>query len=355
MLSDNKDLLHIKLFTGFLATVVLVLILKELKSVFLPLFMALLLYFLFNGVVKKMLSFWILSKLLPLKLKKLLVLVFLLVFIFIIFYFLGVLVFAIASSFINKFPAYSEKIVGLIENFSELIKVPVSDVNHYIENIDWSKSINTITSVVSSTFGSFAQFMGNLVLVIIFLMFMLAGRQSLVSRINNAFSDGKADKIIFIMNSIEDRVQHYLVIKTFVSLLTAMVSGVILAIGRFDFVLFSALLIFVLNFIPNFGSVAATTFPIIIGIINYGFTLRTLIVSLALIMTQMIIGNVIEPSITGKNLNLSPIVILVSLIFWGWIWGITGMILAVPLTSAIKIMLEHIDPLKPVAALISAE
>ncbi len=355
MLSENRDLFHIKLFTGFLVTVIFILILKELKTVFLPLFMALLLYFLFNGVVKKLLSSWILSKILPLRLKKILVLFFLLIFIFIIFYFLGALVFAIASSFIKKFPAYSDKIVSLIENFSELIKVPISDVNHYIENIDWTKSINTITAVVSSTFGSFASFMGNVVLIIIFLMFMLAGRQSMVIRINNAFSESKADKIIFILNSIEDQVQHYLLIKTSISLLTAVVSGIILFTGRFDFVLFSVFLIFVLNFIPNFGSMVATAFPIVIGIINYGFSVRVLIVALALMLTQMIIGNVIEPSITGKNLNLSPIVILVSLIFWGWIWGITGMILAVPLTSAIKIIFEHIDSLKPIASLISAE
>jgi predicted PurR-regulated permease PerM len=355
MLSENRDLFYIKLFTGFIATVIFVLILKQLKTVFLPLFMALLLYFLFNGVVKKLMFSRILSKILPLKLKKIVVLFFLLVFIFIVFYFLGVLVYAMASSFIKKLPAYSDRIGMLIENLSELIKVPISDVNSYINNMDWSQSINTITSVVSSTFGSFASFMGNLVLVVIFLMFMLAGRQSMVNRVNKAFNESKGDKIIFVLNSIEDQVQQYLLIKTSVSVLTAVVSGFILYFGGFDFVIFSAFLIFILNFIPNFGSVIATVFPVLIGLINHGFSVRVLIVGLALILTQMIVGNVIEPSIAGKKLNLSPIVILISLIFWGWIWGVIGMILAVPLTSAVKILFEHIDSLKPVASLISAE
>ncbi len=355
MLSENRDLFYIKLFTGFIATVIFVLILKQLKTVFLPLFMALLLYFLFNGVVKKLIFSRILSKILPFKLKKIVVLFFLLVFIFIIFYFLGVLVYAMATSFIKKFPGYSDKIGMLIENLSELVKVPISDVNSYINNMDWSQSINTITSVVSSTFGSFASFMGNLVLVVIFLMFMLAGRQSMVNRVNKAFNESKGDKIIFVLNSIEDQVQQYLLIKTSVSVLTAVVSGFILYFGGFDFVIFSAFLIFILNFIPNFGSVIATVFPILIGLINHGFSVRVLIVGLALILTQMIVGNVIEPSIAGKKLNLSPIVILISLIFWGLIWGVIGMILAVPLTSAIKILFEHIDSLKPVASLISAE
>jgi predicted PurR-regulated permease PerM len=137
--------------------------------------------------------------------------------------------------------------------------------------------------------------------------------------------------------------------------MTGIISGIILYIGGFDFIIVSAFLIFTLNFIPNIGSVVATAFPIMIGLINYGFSVRVLLVAIALILTQMIIGNVVEPALTGKNLNLSPIIILISLILWGWIWGIIGMILAVPLTSAIKIMFEHLGPLKPVAELISAE
>ncbi len=355
MLDENRDLVHIKFFAGFIAAVFFVFILKQLKDIFLPLCLALLLYFLFNGVVKKLSSSKILSRIIPGKLKKVLILVFLLLFIFIVFYFLGVLVFAMASSFIDKFPAYTQKISELIQKLSELMKIPLGDINHYISQIDWTKSINTITGVVSTTFGSFAAFMGNLVLVIIFLMFMLSGRHSMAGRINKAFSERKGDKIIFILNSIEDQVQHYLLIKISISILTAVICGFILYFGGIDFFMFSAFLIFVLNFIPNFGSVVATAFPILIGIINYGLSLRVIVVILALMTTQMIIGNVLEPSITGKNLNLSPIVILVSLIFWGWIWGIVGMILAVPLTSAIKIIFEHIDSLKPVASLISAD
>ncbi|MCP5108816.1 MAG: AI-2E family transporter, partial [bacterium] len=80
-----------------------------------------------------------------------------------------------------------------------------------------------------------------------------------------------------------------------------------------------------------------------------------LLVFIGLILTQFIIGNVVEPRITGKSLNLSPIVILISLIFWGYMWGVVGMILAVPLTSAIKIFFENIPTLKPIADIISAD
>jgi predicted PurR-regulated permease PerM len=346
MINENRDLFHIKIFLGFIASVIFVIILKELKTVFIPLSMSLLLYFLFNGVVKKLLT---------LKFPKVLILAFLLMFIFIIFYFLGVLIFTGVSSFINKFPMYSDRITELLKSLSTQLKIPISDVNDYINNFDWTKSVNTITSFVSTAFGSFATFIGNLILVIIFLIFMLSGRTILTGRVYRAFNGNKADKMIFIVNSIENQVQHYLLMKTFISLLTGIIGGLIVWVGGIDFVIFSGLLIFILNFIPNFGSVVATSFPIIIGLIKYGFSIRILIIAGALTLTQMIMGNLFEPKIMGERLNLSPIVILVSLIFWGWIWGIIGMILAVPITSALKIIFTNIGPLKPISDLISAE
>ncbi len=348
MTEESRDLSEIKLFTGFICAVIVVVILMELKNIFIPFFMALLLYFLFNGAVKQLLN---------LKIPKFIVLVFLLVFIFILFYFLGVLVYFSASSFVERFPAYSDRVVKAVENLFTQIKIPVDDVQNYLKTIDWKKSIDTssITSLLSGTFGSFAAFVGNLLLVLVFLMFMLAGRDSLTARVVRAFEQKRAAKITKMVNAIEDQVQHYLVIKTFISLLTAFVGGIILFIGGIDFVLFSALLIFILNFIPNIGSVIATLFPLLIGFLQYGFSLRVLLVFAGLVTTQFIVGNIVEPRITGRSLNLSPIVILISLIFWGYIWGVIGMMLAVPLTSAFKIFCENIPLLKPIAGLISAD
>lgn len=346
MNNESRELSQIKIFLGIIVFVIAILILKELRAIFIPFSMSLLLYFLFNGVVKKLRH---------LKIPKFLILSFLLLFIFILFYFFGVFVFAGVSSFIDKFPAYSSQITKMLTSLSEQLKIPLSDVNQYITDFDWGKSINTITTILSKTFGSFANFMGNLVLVIIFLMFMVAGRTAMMVRVRKAFDENRADQLIYIINSIENSVQHYLLIKIFVSLLTAIIGGIIILAGGFDFVIFSAILIFVLNFIPNFGSVVATIFPITVGLIKYGFSLRVVVVAAGLFLTQMIIGNVVEPKLTGKNLDLSPIVILISLILWGWMWGIVGMILAVPITSALKIIFEHIELLRPIASLISAE
>ncbi|MCP4150590.1 MAG: AI-2E family transporter [bacterium] len=344
----NRDLYELKLFTGFISSVIFAFILIQLKSIFVPLFVSLLLYFLFNGVVKRLITY---------KVPKFIVLVFLLTFIFILFYFLGALLFSSSAAFIDRLPGYSSKVMEMVKGLFDQLKIPISDVNKYVDEINWVQSIDTgsITGILTKTFGSFAAFIGNLLLVLIFLMFMLAGRTALTGRVNKAFEQDRADKIRSIINAIEDQVQHYLLIKTFISFLTGFLCGIILLIGNFDFVIFSALLIFVLNFIPSFGSIIATAFPVIIGILKFGFSVRVVLVMAGLMLTQFIIGNVFEPKITGKSLNLSPIIILISLIFWGYIWGIVGMMLAVPLTSALKIFFHNIPTLKPIAELISSD
>ncbi len=346
MIQNGDDQKFLKLFTGFIASILLVMIMKELKGIFIPFFMALLLYFLFNGVVSRLIYF---------KIPKVIVLTFLLIFIFIIFYFFGMLMFSGVSSFIEKFPSYSAKISIVFKDITSKLNIPIEEVQTQINSLDWTEVIRKGTSIISSTFGSFANFIGNLLFILIFLIFMLGGRDGLVKRVNKAFDEHRAKDLLSIVRSIENQVQHYLVLKTFISLLTAVISGIILHFGGFDFLLFSVLLIFALNFIPNIGSIFATAFPVLTGLIKFGFSLKVLLVLGGLMLTQMIIGNILEPKIAGKSLNLSPMIILISLIFWGYVWGIIGMILAVPLTSAIKIIFGHIETLKPLSELISAD
>jgi len=153
--------------------------------------------------------------------------------------------------------------------------------------------------------------------------------------------------------NIQHQIQRYLLTKTVISLLTALIGmGLMIAYGV-DFVIVCGILLFVLNFIPNIGSIFASGIPMIICYMQSGLDLRTISFSLLIIMTQMLFGNVIEPKVQGDRMNLSPIMVLISLIFWAWVWGIVGMVLAVPITSAINIMLIQIDDKSLVSAIIS--
>jgi len=345
---QNSDLYAIKIFTGFIVMVLLVIILKALKNIFIPFFMALLLYFFFNRPVRKLLK---------LKIPLPLVLISLLVSIFIALYFFGMLIYASVSSFVDRFPEYSGHFTTMITGLLERLEIPIKDLNSYVANINWEQIINPskVTAIISSTFGDIGGFIGDLLLVLLFLMFMLAGRESMLRRLKKAFIEDRAEKIGNIINSVENQVQSYLLIKTLVNLSVATICGFIMFIGGFDFVIFAALLIFFLSFIPNFGSIVATLFPVLTGFIKFGFSFRLIAVTLGLMVTQFIIGNVFEPKITGKSLDISPIVIMMSLIFWGYVWGIVGMILAVPLTSAMKIIFQNIPTLSPLAEIISSD
>ncbi|HNX98271.1 MAG TPA: AI-2E family transporter, partial [Candidatus Aminicenantes bacterium] len=208
------------------------------------------------------------------------------------------------------------------------------------------------TRLITTTLGTFSSFLGDAVLVLLFLMFMLGGSESLKTRLRRSLAPDHASSFLRIYTAIDGRIQRYVVIKTAMSLATALLAGAILALGGFDFVLLSALLVFFFNFIPTFGSVVGTVFPVLIGFLQYGLCWRVGIVLLGLMAMQFTMGNVVEPKITGRRLNLSPVVILASLLFWGWLWGMVGMVLSVPLTSVVKIGLEQIPSLRPVAAVL---
>lgn len=345
-MSDRGDLFYIKLFLGFIAVVIATIILKELKTVFLPFCISLLLYFIFIGAKRRLVQ-----KGIP----GVVATILLLLFTVMICWGFGMMIYSGATTFIEKFPQYSTKINSLADTVMKELDLEMFSVKEYIDKLDWSSFIKEATSVISGGFGSFAIFLGNLILVIVFLLFMLSGGTSVQQRLKNAFKDKDADRFIDIIEKVEYQVQHYLLIKTSISALTAIVCGLVLGIAGLDMVLFISFLIFVLNFIPNAGSIIATAFPVIIGILQFGFSIKVIIIAGALIGVQMVIGNVLEPRITGGSLNLSPIVILSSLILWGWVWGIAGMILAVPLTAAVKITAANIPALKPVSEMMGAD
>jgi AI-2 transport protein TqsA len=344
----DRGLFFLKVFFAFITAVFFVYVLRELHTIFIPFCIALFLYFMLNEIVRK-LGQW--------KIPKTLIMIGVLAGIFVCLYLFGLLIFTGAASFIDNFPAYSEKIPRLVKGVLANLKLPLIDVKKYIAGIDWDNIFNPaqITTLVSGTLGTFTSFIGNLLLVLLLLMFMLGEKVPMVTRIARTLSPKRAEEFQGIVTAVETRIQHYLFIKTLMSVATAALAALILLVARVDFIIFTALLIFLLNYIPTFGSLLGTIFPVLITFLRYGFCLRLVLVTASLMVMQFVMGNVLEPQIMGKSMNLSPIIILLSLIFWGWLWGVVGMFLAVPVTSAIKIILDSIPPLEPVAAAMSGE
>ncbi|MDN5569637.1 MAG: AI-2E family transporter, partial [Paracoccus sp. (in: a-proteobacteria)] len=165
----------------------------------------------------------------------------------------------------------------------------------------------------------------------------------------------QARQVRRIITSIMHRVNRYLVVKTAVSLVTATLVWLIFSIAGLELATAVAILTFVLNFIPSVGSIVATVVAAILVFVLTGDMTLTLIVGALCTLVQFVIGNVIDPMLLGQTLRLSSFGIILSLAFWGAVWGVPGMFLAVPIMVALMIVCAHIPWLRPVAVMLSRE
>ncbi len=188
--------------------------------------------------------------------------------------------------------------------------------------------------------GWLMSFVSNTLLVSLFLIFLFMGRSA-------------TDEKTQLASSIEKQISYYLLVKIFVSLLAASVTWIILKITGTELAGMFAVLTFVLNFIPNIGPFIATTLPMPVLFLQHGIDWHIITALLLLITAHFVIGNVLETKWLGKGMDLNPIIVIASLIFWALVWGVFGALLAVPLTSIIKMILERSEPTKPFADLLA--
>ncbi len=204
---------------------------------------------------------------------------------------------------------------------------------------------SSLTSILAS---------GGLILIYIGFLFLEQGHFSnkITALVADPNKEQDANKII---NRIRDDIQKYITIKVITSSLTGILSYIILRIVDVDFAGVWALLIFLLNFIPTIGSIIATIFPALIALAQSdGYTLF-LVVLFGIGALQVCIGNILEPRLMGSSFNLSPIIILLNLALWGYIWGIPGMFLCVPFLIIVTIILSHFPQTRPMAIILSSD
>ncbi len=316
------------------------LLLKVAKPVFFPFFLAVLLYFLMSPVLDFLTRH---------KVPKAASILFLVIGTFFLFYLLGSLFYSSGKSFASELPNYGQRLESIINSVQ--MKMPQLKW----EDIDWTKQLDLgkVGGFVLSSLGPFFSFIANLFLIFIFLIFILSGRGRVKNKINNYLSKGKAERAIDIIGNIDSQIQRYLAIKTLVSFFTGIFAGIVLLLWGLEFAIVFAFLTFILNYIPNIGSFIATVFPVAIAIFQYDTIWPAVWILVILTTIHQLMGNIVEPRLMGHGLGLSPLVILFSLFFWGWLWGIPGMILAVPMTAMVKIVCSNVPELGIVAALMS--
>ena len=213
-----------------------------------------------------------------------------------------------------------------------------------------------LAAVLSWVGDSVTALMSDVILIAIYVGFLLAEEHVLPKKIERLHRNPeKAARVAAIATEIGESVQRYIGMKTVISLLTGLVSYAILALVGVDFAAVWALLVFFLNFIPTIGSMLAVAFPALLTLIQFDTVWPFLLVAFGLGGAQFVIGNIIEPTFMGKSLNLSSLMILLSLSFWGLIWGLPGMFLSVPLMVMTGIICAQFQKLRWIAVILSVD
>jgi predicted PurR-regulated permease PerM len=318
------------------------LLLRLAKPVFFPFFLAIFFYFILSPV---------LDVLVRLKIPKALAVALIIVTAFFLFYLLGVLFYTSGRAFAASLPDYAQRMNSVLSSMAEKFHLSKFDWDPWL----WSKTLDTgkVAAFFLRSMNQVFSFFSTFILIFIFLVFMLSGRGKLKTKVERAFSHQRATKINQIIDKIDRQVQKYLIIKTGISFLSGTVTMVVLLAFGVDFAVLFGFLTFLLNFIPTLGSITSIGLASIIAAFQFGSILPALWILLILAGLDVVISSVLEPKLMGRGLGLSPLVVLFSLFFWGWLWGIPGMILAVPVMAVIKIVCANVPPLIPVAEMMS--
>ena len=209
---------------------------------------------------------------------------------------------------------------------------------------------------ISEVLGAASGLVGILGLVLLYVAFMLSERRAFWNKLPKLFStEAKATHFSQVMHRISDGVQQYLWINTITSAMSATVAYIVFKIVGLDFAVTLALLVFLLNFIPNIGSLLATTLPTLLALIQFDTLTPAVMIVVFYGGSDMIIGNVVQPAMQGKSLNMSTTMVMISLTFWGTMWGIVGAFMAVPLMMLTMIVCAEFPALRPFAVLLSGD
>jgi len=250
------------------------------------------------------------------------------------------------GAFNERLPFYQDRLNERFTEIAALFGQEVS-VGGLIEMIQPGAAMGLVANLLNGLQGLLANFF----LIMFTVVFILLESSTLPGKMQLVLSASRGDPEYF--KRFTDSVQRYLGIKTLTSLVTGLAVGILTAAFGLDFPVLWGLLAFLLNYVPNIGSLIAAIPAIFLALIQFGL-LQALLIALGYFVINITIGGVIEPRVMGRGLGLSTLVVFLSLVFWGWIFGPVGMLLSVPLTMTAKIALESSEKTGAIALLLSA-
>jgi len=275
----------------------------------------------------------------------------------VVFLLLTLLVAVLTSSlaaFRDDLPSYQARVAELQQHGIDWLEGHGIDVPEVGErSVRQGLDLGRVMDFVGSALGQLTGVLGNFALILLLVVFLLLEVHALPRKLDAIGGAGKGRERL---ERIVDNVNRYVGIKSFVSGLTGLLSGLLCAAAGVNYPALWGLLAFLLNFIPNVGSVIAAIPPIALALVQEDLGLGpAAVVLVGYVALNFGIGNFLEPRMMGRSLDLSALVVFLSMVFWGWVLGAVGMFLSVPLTMVLKITLESSATTRPIAVLLGGE
>ena len=257
----------------------------------------------------------------------------------------------------DKYVEYYEQLREIWNHLSA--KYPVLSAGLDLSSVNWG---GTLRSYIISYSGSVINILSKAVMVVVFLLFILLGSPYVEVKMRKAFPQ-KSAQVMTILDSISGQIARFITVMTLISGATGLLVWAGLEKIGVDFAPTWGVLAFFLNFIPTVGSIIASIPPILVAIVQFQPDASAAMLGVApqvlwtvgwILAVQQTIGNIITPKVMGDSMNLSPVIILISLLMWGWLWGVAGALLSMPIAGILKIVCDNVEPLQMVGVLMGS-
>ncbi len=264
-----------------------------------------------------------------------------------------------ASGFAKEMPELQTKLIQVVTDVTRRLSHHFSFISSERVNAELNQQLGSLIGqlmgLVSKTAGLVTSLVSDIVMVAIMLAFILSGQKYSKGKLYHAFSKETANRVAGISEKIAMELSRYMIMQTLISALTGvLVWGACRVFGVTNAGTWGVLAFF-LNFIPTVGSIIAGIPPVMLALLQFYPNVWPAVgTAIAILLINQILGNILTPNLMGDRLDLSPVVILLSLLFWGWLWGLPGAFLSVIISASLRIVCDQIEPLRPIAIFMSS-
>lgn len=271
---------------------------------------------------------------------------------------LVLMLFGQVADFASAIPEYKEKIVEIINNLQQTFSkylgyLPGNLGEQQAIDLDM-KQLQKFTGFFFEGLGSLTTMLGRILILFFLTLFMMIDSDLFQRKLKSIFGSKQMEATEEIIGEINKQLKGFIRVKFSVMIGLAIVVTIGLLLFRVKYAYIWGPLVGIMNLVPYIGSIVSAIPPIIVAGIQHNSILYMVWVALFFLVIQFTEGNIITPRLTSESVDLNTTAVLVAVMYWGWLWGFIGIVLAVPITVAVKIVCDHVEPLKPIGSMLGS-